>query len=166
VSPSWAEALGSGVTVYPPGPASPGHGSPQQAVAGYVAALESGDISKMCPYEDPDLQAVCQREEAPTTAVETVKNFHLGYTAVDGSQAVVGYTGSFCSVTKAVPSSAHSPSAQATTFCNSNSDPAAFLDSGESFSEMWGVLANSVLSYNPYTVAEVNGKWYIQGEGE
>jgi hypothetical protein len=38
--PSWASALGSGVTVQAPAQTAPGNGSPAAAVQGFVGALE------------------------------------------------------------------------------------------------------------------------------
>ena len=52
--------------------------------------------------------------------IPTVKNFAIGYIAVDGKQALVGSTGIFC-----VPD--EKPR------CVPNHDPAAILASGKSF---------------------------------
>jgi hypothetical protein len=59
-TPSWAAALGSGVTVVAPASASPGLGSPQAAVAGDVADIESGQYLADCAYVVPDEQSACK----------------------------------------------------------------------------------------------------------
>src|SRR5580692_2921352 len=98
-SPSWAAALGSGVTVMPPASVSPGLGSPQAAVTGDVENIESGQFTADCAYVEPDEQADCTSSlasigpSAMASAAGTAKNFAIGYTAVDGNEALVGTTG-------------------------------------------------------------------------
>ena len=169
-TPSWATALGSGVTVVPPASASPGLGSPQAAVAGDVADIESGQLLADCSYVVPDEQSNCKSSinsveaslgpSALASAAGTAKNFGLGYTAIDGNEALVGTTGTFCSSDSG--SSGSSPS------CFTNSDPAAILSSGKSFATLWSEANNSNSSSSTYSLApcmEVDGKWYLYDQG-
>jgi hypothetical protein len=80
------------------------------------------------------------------------KNPGLGYVAIDGTQALVGTTGEYCS-----PGS--SPE------CFTNNDPSALFDSGKSFSALWttAVAAANSSSGNAYQLdpcLEIGGKWY------
>jgi hypothetical protein len=159
-SPSWAAALGSGVTVMPPASVSPGLGSPQAAVTGDVENIESGQFTADCAYVEPDEQADCTSSlasigpSAMASAAGTAKNFAIGYTAVDGNEALVGTTGTFCS-----PDS--------TPSCFTNSDPAAIFSSGKSFATLWSDANSSQTSSNAYSLApciEVNGKWYLDDQ--
>jgi hypothetical protein len=156
-SPSWAAALGSAVTVMPPTSASPGLGSPQAAVTGDVENIESGQFLADCAYVEPDEQAECKSSlsslgpSAMASAAGTAKNFAIGYTVVDGNEALVGTTGTFCS-----PDS--SPS------CFTNTDPAAIFSTGKSFATLWSEANGDQTSSSAYSLApciEVGGKWYL-----
>jgi hypothetical protein len=154
--PSWAAALGSGVTIFAPQSASPGNGSPEAVVAGIIAAENSGNYVAACNYDAPDLQSQCKSQlsaavsaspSALASAVGHATNFGIGYVAVQGDQALVGTTGTFCS----------------SGSCYTNTDPAAIFSSGKSFSAQW-TDANDNGSSGSYALApctEVNGKWYI-----
>jgi hypothetical protein len=154
--PSWASALGSGVTIVAPASASPGNGSPQAVVAGLAAAENSGNFTSVCQYYTPATQSQCKSQisaavsaspSAVASAVGHATNFGIGYTAIDGTEALVGTTGTFC----------------ASGSCFTNSDPAAIFSTGKSFSDLWSG-ANSSSDSNTYTLApctEVDGKWYI-----
>jgi hypothetical protein len=165
-TPSWAAALGSGVTVVPPASTSPGLGSPQAAVAGDVADIESGQYLADCAYVVPDEQSECKSSissvqaslgpSALASAAGTVTKFGLGYTAIDGDEALVGTTGTFCS-----SGSGSSPS------CFTNTDPAAIFSSGKSFATLWTEANSSNNSSSVYSLApckEVDGKWYLDDE--
>ena len=98
-NPSWAAALGPGVTVIAPTSASPGNGSPQAVVTGATAAEDSGNYTSVCMYYEPSLQAQCSSQvsaessaspSALASQVGTVKNLAVGYTAIRGDQALVG----------------------------------------------------------------------------
>ena len=169
-TPSWAAALGSGVTVDPPASTSPGLGSPQAAVAGDVADIESGQYLADCAYVVPDEQSACKSSissvqaslgpSALASAAGTVTKFGLGYTAIDGDEALVGTTGTFCS--SDAGSSGSSPS------CFTNTDPAAIFSSGKSFATLWTEANSSNNSSSVYSLApckEVNGKWYLDDQG-
>jgi hypothetical protein len=128
--PSWATSLGSGVTIIPPGPASPTNDSPNGVMVGVVKAITTGPFIDFCKYEQPSEQSSCKSTFGQVTKAEvanqlpTFKNFALGYTAVDGTKALIGITGTIC-----VPN--QKPS------CYTNKDPAAVLDSGKPFATLW-----------------------------
>jgi hypothetical protein len=151
--PSWASALGSGVTVVAPAKAEPGNGSPDAAVEGALGALGSQRYSSLCAYVEPAVQAPCKigmAQETPATA-PTVKNAALGYAAIDGNEALVGTTGTICS---------RSPQPK----CSSNSDPAALLSGGQPFAALWSQQIQPGRSNTLYQLApciEVNGHWYF-----
>ncbi len=152
--PGWAKALGAGVAVFAPAPGSPGHSSPGSPVAGEVFALNRGKPEETCPYLQPSFQAQCRKALAhmPAAEIPTVKNFAIGYIAVDGKEALVGSTGIFC-----VPS--EKPK------CVPNRNPAAIFASGKSFKALWAETnASSNSSANTYSLApceEVGDRWYV-----
>jgi hypothetical protein len=154
--PSWATALGSGVTVDGPESASPGNGSPQAVVAGIAAAENSGNYASACNYYVPDTQSQCKSQisaavsaspSAVASAVGHATNFGIGYTAISGTEALVGTTGTFC----------------ASGSCYTNTNPAAIFSSGKSFGDLWTDAQNSgdTNSYSLAPCTEVDGKWYI-----
>lgn len=152
--PSWANALGSGVTIVPPGTASPGNGSPDGVMAGVVASITQGPITDFCKYEQPSQQSTCNSTFSQVTPDEiksqlpTFQNFALGYTAIDGTKALIGVTGTVC-----VPN--QNPK------CYTNTDPAAILSSGKKFAALWAdaiSAPSNVYSLSP--AIEVNGSWY------
>jgi hypothetical protein len=143
-----------------PASASPGLGSPQAVVTGDVENIESGQFTADCAYVEPSEQAECTSSlasigpSAMASAAGTAKNFAIGYTAVDGNEALVGTTGTFCS-----PDS--SPS------CFTNTDPAAIFSTGKSFATLWSEANSSQTSSNAYSLApciEVGGKWYLDDQ--
>lgn len=158
-TPSWAAALGSGVTIVPPGPASPGNNSPDEVMAGVVTAITSGHYSDACKYFQPSAQSQCNTAMSAVTPAEaasqlpTFKNFGIGYTAIKGSKALVGTTGTVCDQ-------------QNTPACYTNTDPAAIFSSGQPFDSLWTQAGNSSgSSYTLAQVVEVNGSWYASSSG-
>lgn len=134
-SPSWAAALGSGVTVIGPVSTSPGNGSPQAVVTGVAAAEDSGSYTSLCTYYEPSLQSKCHSQvsaeisaspSAVASQIGTIKNLAVGYTAIRGHEALVGGTGTFCASGK----------------CSTNTDPAALFSSGKTFSALWSTANN------------------------
>lgn len=148
--PSWASALGAGVTVVAPRSASPGHGSPGSVVAGLVESLPPKHHGDQCAYLPPDDQAQCRSQASQGTASQGpyVTNFALGYEVISGEKAVVGMTGKFC-----VPG--QSPE------CFTNDDPAAIFSTAKSFAALWAnaIKPSKIYSLNP--CIEIGGKWYI-----
>jgi hypothetical protein len=152
--PSWASSLGSNVTIIAPGTASPGNGSPPAVMEGVVKAITVGPITDFCNYEQPSELSSCKSTFGQVTKAEvasqlpTFKNFGLGYTAIDGTKALIGTTGTIC-----VPN--QKPS------CYSNNDPAAIFDSGKPFATLWSEsVASKTNVYSLSPLIEVNGKWY------
>jgi hypothetical protein len=155
--PSWASALGSGVTVDSPGSSSPGTGSPQGVMIGVTASYSTGRFIDLCKYEEPSRRSGCISAwslgppglNVDLADLPVFKNVKPGYTAIDGNKALVGFTGNVC-VLKLSPS------------CYTNHDPAAVLNSGKSFSTLWSQSLTSVPNvYSPIPAIEVNGNWYI-----
>ncbi len=152
--PSWASALGSGVTVVAPGSASPGNDSPQAVMVGAYESIAVGPVTDFCKYDLPSQQASCKSDldSVPKAevakAMPTFKNFALGYTAIDGTEALVGTTGTVCTPNQ-------KPS------CYTNTNPAAILDSGKSFATLWKqALAAPSNAYSLSPVIEIDGNWY------
>jgi hypothetical protein len=152
--PSWAQSLGSGVTIIPPGSASPGNASPTGVMVGVVKAITTGPFIDFCKYEQPSEQASCRSTFGQVTKAEaanqlpTFKSFALGYTAIDGTKALIGITGTIC-----VPN--QKPS------CYTNKDPAAVLDSGKPFAKLWSeAIAAPPNVYSLSPCIEINGSWY------
>jgi len=152
--PSWAKSLGSGVTIIPPGPASPSNATPTGVMAGVVKAITAGPFIDFCKYEQPSEQSSCRSTFGQVTKAEvanqlpTFKNFALGYSAIDGTKALIGITGTIC-----VPN--QKPS------CYTNKDPAAVLDSGKPFATLWSeAIAAPANVYSLSPALEVNGSWY------
>lgn len=157
--PSWASKLGSGVTVNPPSTPSPSNSSPGGVMAGVVGAISSGKYSDFCKYEEPSSQATCNSAMSAVTSAQaktelpTFKNVQVAYTAISGTKALIGITGTVC-VPKQTPS------------CWTNTNPAAIFDSGKSFTALWNAaLKAPANAYSLSTAIEVNGKWYAYTGG-
>jgi hypothetical protein len=152
-APSWAKTLGAGVTVTA-GNASPGDGSPGGSLLGALAGAEAADFSKFCSYFPPSDQANCNSTYSGVpaaslkTAMPTDKNVVVTYTAIDGDEALVNVTGTICDPNQ-------------TPSCISNSDPAAFFDSGKPFTTLWSESVANSSSYTPAPMTKINGKWYL-----
>lgn len=152
--PSWARALGPNVTVDPPRPASAGNGSPQAVVTGVAAAFTTGHFVDLCKYQQP--WAGCAsawgspnlRSDVDLADYPTFKNLKIGYTAIDGDKALVGFTGTVC-VLKDYPS------------CFTSTNPAAVLDTGKSFSALWSQSLTAQANAASLSPAiKINGNWY------
>jgi hypothetical protein len=123
-------------------------------VTGEVLALNAGKPEATCPYFQVSFQAQCRKGLAQMTAgeVPSVKDFAIGYIAVDGREALVGTTGIFCVPTEKPR-------------CVPNHNPAAIFSSGKSFKVLWAEsIASSNSSANVYslvTCAEVRDRWYV-----
>lgn len=151
--PSWAPALGSGVTVSAAGQVGPGNGSPAAAVQGEISALAAKDFKALCSYQEPSVQAKCNSQAGAAASMKDqlpyIVNPGLGYVVTSGTKALVGTTGKFC-----VPG--QSPE------CVTNNDPAAVLSSGKDFASLWSAaVAAGSGTYSPTPVVQIAGKWYI-----
>jgi hypothetical protein len=154
-APSWAAALGTGTTVTGPQSASPGHDSPGAAVQGYVSTFFAKNLQAACDYVEPSVQSKCKSDLAKIpsgTKLPYMQNEALGYVATNGTQALVGITGSVCSPTATPP-------------CTTNKDPAAIFSSGKPFATLWSQAQaaqnNSSSAYSLAPCIQVNGQWYV-----
>jgi hypothetical protein len=154
--PAWAAGLGSGVTLDNP-TSSPAAGTPQAVVSAFIKALVSAEPGGACAYAAPSSLEYC-RGVAEVYAQQNVtfsfNSWQLGYTALSGTEALVGsvYT-SFCV-------NAGSTCARDVT------DPKAVFSSGKSFASLWSEATASTSSsapptFTPEPCTEVNGKWYV-----
>lgn len=140
--------------IFNPAPASPGNGSPAEPVQGVFTALAAKQFAKVCDYYAPDVRSQCQADltnGAPASQMPSATNTAIGYVAVDGTQALVGTTGTFCALDR-------------TPRCYTNTNPAAIFSSGRPFAELWKATAAVSSGPNAYALAacvEVGGKWYI-----
>jgi hypothetical protein len=155
--PPWAKALGSGVTVTPPGASAAG--SPGAVLTSAIAAIEAGSYAKICHYLQPSQQSKCRsalgsaQASAVATAMPTFKNLTVSYTATDGTRALVGMTGTICSP-------------QQKPSCVTNSGAAAIFDSGKTFAVLWTEAVSSAsTAYSLTPMIELNGKWYGYSTG-
>lgn len=154
-NPSWAAALGPGVTVVGPTSAAAGNGSPQAVVTAVSALDNSGHYTSVCAYYEPKIQSLCRSQvsaevsaspSAVASEVGTIANLKIGYTAIRGNDALVGGTGTFCSAGK----------------CATNTNPAAVFSSGKTFSALWSSADNQTPGvYSLAAVVKVDGKWYL-----
>lgn len=156
--PSWASALGSGVTIVAPSQRAPGNGSPDAVIEALFAAVEAKRYPSVCAYVEPAVQATCKIGMAQETSATapTIKNAAIGYAAIDGDEALVGTTGTFC---------AHPQNPK----CYSNSDPAAILSGGKPFSTLWSDQAKGGAPNDVYQLAaclKVGGRWYLYEPSE
>jgi hypothetical protein len=138
---------------------APVKGSPQAVVTAYVHALDSRNFAGACGYAVPSDQAACESEVAQNgnqlamPPGDSYNDFAVGYTLIDGHQALVGATGQLCVLTQAQT-------------CISNSDAAAVLDSGKSFGALWTRALNAPsAAYSPIPCVQVNGTWYLDSAG-
>jgi hypothetical protein len=158
--PAWAAALGPGVTVTAPGRVAPGHGSPGAALAGYVAALSANDPATACTYLVLILAAQC-REPSTQSGRDRLPygvSFTTGYVAVDGTRALVGFTGKICW-------SGALPLEDAAPECLANANPAAVFAARDTFAALWTRAAGGstigAFSYALVRCVESGGKWYV-----
>jgi hypothetical protein len=153
--PAWAAKLGSGVSVTSPQSVSAGNDSPGAAVYGYITTLVGSHPAAACGYVEPSVQSQCNSGLAQITPSQvplSEKNPAVGWVAISGTKALVGTTGTYCDKNS-------SPQ------CFTNTDPAAILDSGKSFNDLWNQsVAASSNTGNVYELApcvQVSGKWYV-----
>jgi hypothetical protein len=147
---SWQQALGAGVTVTEPPTPAPGLGSPGAAVHGVADAQTVAG----CRYYEPSAQAECRAiiARVPRADLGTSTGFRLGYVAVDGDRALVGFTGTVCQP-------GQHPE------CVTNRDPAAIFSTAKPFATLWTesiASANSpILSYALTPCMRISGRWYL-----
>jgi hypothetical protein len=152
--PKWVATLGTGVTVTGPEQVAPGHGSPGAALTGLMAALSSKDPATSCDYIflGPAARCVIQSGQGSRNQLPYGVSVKVGYVAISGTRALVGFTGKICSP-------------GATSECMTNTNPAAIFSAGNTFAALWTqtVRPNSsdISSYSLLPCVEVDGKWYV-----
>jgi hypothetical protein len=158
--PAWAAALGPGVTVTAPGQAAPGHGSPGAALAGYLAALSANDPATACGYvaAGPAARCTAPSGQSARNRLPYGVSVKTGYVAVDGTRALVGFTGKICS-----PGA--TPLHRATPACMANANPAAVFSAGNTFAVLWtratSPVSGDAATYVLLPCVEEGGKWYV-----
>jgi len=153
--PAWAAALGIGVVVMAPTAATASHDSPGAAVRGLAHAMSTGTLVHTCAYYPPSDRASCQAIMAQFpvgTRAASIRDFALGYVAIDGNEALVGVTGTFCM-----------PSAKPA--CASNHNPAAIFSEAKPFRELWAEsvaadVSTTTQSYSLAPCVKVGNRWY------
>ena len=129
--------------------ATTGGATPQDVATAFIAALQTPDPSTFCAtYAVSDQVSSCKSDLSQAGA--TAKGLAVGNVQIEGNQAVVNITGTFCQGAQ----------------CASNSDPNAAMSDGTSFSDAFAT-ANDPNSANasPFSAAAVlvNGRWYASG---
>jgi hypothetical protein len=150
--PKWVAALGAGVVVTGPAQVAPGQNSPGAALAGVLASLSSPDPGSSCDFAlvGPVGQCRTQFNKIPRDQLPYTKSIKIGYVAIDGTRALVGYTGTICT-----PGD--------TPECKTNTDPAAIFSTGYTFAWLWQQTVGPTFGH-PYALlpcVELNGKWYF-----
>lgn len=158
--PAWAAALGLGVTVTGPVQVTPGHGSPGAALTGYLAALSANDPATACTYLGSSPAAACSEPsgQSARNRLPYGVSFKTGYVAVDGTRALVGFTGKICS-----PGATPLPGA--TPACIANANPAAIFSARNTFAALWRQATSQdstgTSAYMLLPCVKSGGKWYV-----
>jgi hypothetical protein len=155
--PEWLAALGTGVTVTGPEQVAPGHGSPGAALAGALAAVSAKDPAALCEYvyayAGPVAQCKAQYSRIPRDQAGSAATVKIGYVAIDGTRALVGFTGKLCPP-------GNKPQ------CLTNANPSAIFSAGTTFAALWTQTLNPTSSraYTLLPCVEAGGKWYVGSE--
>lgn len=136
-----------------PAPASritPGHGTPQDAVEGYVQAVFQGNWTLACSYASPGTQQACLQGNADFGRESGQLTIHG--IEINGDDALVELTGTVCNdllgcLSSLDPSSGMPPSP---------SDFSAAYDAA-----LPSTPHSSALSISPLPMIKVNGQWYV-----
>jgi hypothetical protein len=152
---SWLSRLGEHVRIEPPTP-NPAPDTPQWVVSSYVNHLVSADGGSACGYLVAGASASCalgydRNVAAGYDVTYAYQSFGLGYVAVyDENKALAGTV--------------------RTGLCDhpvennciaDNGNPAALLDSGQSFAALWRAAHHPNGSYTLTPLVKVHGTWYI-----
>lgn len=151
-SSAWAGTLGPGVTVEPP---SAGVGS--DTVFGYMNNLHPQDAPQSCQYVVPGSQSACRtvlnNDAQNGTFVElTYQSMGTAYAAVDGDEALVVFDYTQLCLWVGIQENC----------LPDNNDPAALLDSGQSFDALWAeATSGSDNEIKLIPLVKDNGTWYV-----
>jgi hypothetical protein len=151
--PKWVTTLGTGVTVTGPERVAPGHGSPGAALTGLLAALSSKDPATACDYIFlSPARCIVQSRQGSRNQLPYGVSVKIGYVAISGTRALVGFTGKICS-------------SGATPECMANTNPAAIFSAGNTFAALWTLTvspnSSDTSSYGLLPCSEAGGKWYV-----
>jgi hypothetical protein len=135
----------------PPAPtqATPGHGSPEDAVDGFYQSELTGDWAAACSYVTPSAQALCRAGTSGQGAA--TGHVTVGTAVISGNEALVPVTGSICA-----------PS----TPCASNPNPAIGMPGSSSqFAADYqkavvGTISGTTV-ISPIPCKNEGGRWYV-----
>lgn len=125
---------------------APGHGTPEDAVAGLIQAELADNSTLVCSYLVPSSQATCdqQAQQQPLPAFTGNPTVAGGITSA--SEALVSVTGNICVAGGA---------------CAGNSDPGQGMpDVGVTFAQAYEQALSNGGSFSPVPCIEENGMWY------
>jgi hypothetical protein len=119
-----------------------------------VSALNAGKPAQACGYFLPSAQAQCSQalSAVPAGSTPTVKGLALGYVAIDGTRALVGTAGTYCTT-----EGGQKPG------CFANHDPAAIFSTARPFATLWSqtiAAENFRPAYSLTPCVEIGGRWY------
>lgn len=149
--PGWAKSLGSNVEIDEPGIAT--GGSPQQVVTQVINAKNSGQPQDSCQYLEPRFQAPCQDtyQQGDGSRV-TEQDFSIGYTAIEGDEALVVVTYiNMCSMIDDMQSCSGTD----------NDDSAYQFDGGSSFDDVFKSVTGFGFVQQLIPCEKINGTWYV-----
>lgn len=136
------------------GTISPGHGTPEAAVAGILTSLMSGSSTAWCAYFNPSDRSECD-QDSNALALNITGNYAIKSQVIQGSQALVALTGNLC----------FHGNATGTTLlqCATNTNAGTGMPPGAgSFSQAYAATANaSSDTLSPIPCIEVTGAWYV-----
>ena len=130
--------------------ATPGYGSPEDAVDGFYQGELAGDWAAVCSYVTPSAQAPCLAGTSGQGAA--TGQVTVGQAMISDNEALVSVTGSICA-----PSSP----------CVTNSDPSLGMPPSLSQfpADYQTAVANSTSGsttvISPMPCSQINGKWYV-----
>ncbi|MHB1773405.1 MAG: hypothetical protein ACYCST_17025 [Acidimicrobiales bacterium] len=130
---------------------SAGHGSPADAVTGFLDAfLVQTDASAACAFVVPDEQRLCSADVGYMSGGSYGK-FEISAVDMQGTQALVGITGRICGALS---------SGQGAAGCTTTSNPrAGFPRRGRSFQQAYVAAISASSRTEP--CSEVGGLWYV-----
>jgi hypothetical protein len=152
---SWTPWLGKHVLIEAPA-VKPLPDTPQWVVIAYVKHLVSADGGSACAYLVPKASDYCDRGYFANVwqgdnVTYSYTSFRLGYTAVyNGNKALAGTVR-----TGLCDQPMHA------NCLPDNTDPAALLNSGQSFAALWQDAQHPGPGYELTPLVKQNGTWYI-----
>jgi hypothetical protein len=116
-----------------------------------LTALASKNPGAACEYAIvPDARCEAAFNHVPRDQLPYGRSVKIGYVAIDGTRALLGFTGQICSPAD-------------TPECRMNTDPAAIFSTASTFPALWAQTVNSDSTggYALLPCVEVGGKWYF-----